>query len=354
MNDQRIPVTLLTGFLGSGKTTVLNHLLHAPGMEGTAVVVNEFGDVGIDHDLFVGSGETIVLLQSGCLCCAIRTDLVDTLHELLEQHLGGEIPALDRVVIETTGLADPTPIFHTLMTDQVLASQFRLDAIVTVIDAAAGIETLDTQPEAVKQLAIADRVLLTKTDLVSDDRAQQTRERIHSINPAAPILVALNGAVNVDDITNIAGFDTANREEVLSEWLNDGAYDGNVGHNADVNSACLTLDQPLKLPVLDMWLDALTAQQGPDLLRMKGLINVEGYAGPLLVHGVQHVFHPPRELPEWPSEDRRSRIVLISRKLDQKQLQSSLDFLLSTAIASGTGPLSQALQRKPLLPGLGG
>lgn len=354
VTDHRIPVTLLTGFLGSGKTTVLNHLLRTPGMEGTAVVVNEFGDVGIDHELFVGSGETIVLLQNGCLCCAIRTDLVETLHDMLEQHLIGDVARLDRVVIETTGLADPTPVFHTLMTDQVLVSQFRLDAIVTVIDAAAGIETLDTQPEAVKQLAIADRVILTKTDLVEVERAQRTRERISTINPAAPILIADHGKVDINEITNIVAFDTATRSEAISEWLNDGAYDSNAGHNADVNSACLVLDKPLSLGTLDTWLDALTAQQGPDLLRMKGLINVEGKKGPLLVHGVQHVFHPPRELPEWPSDDRRSRIVLISRKLEQAQLQASLDFLKSTAVAGGTGPLTQALQRKKLLPGLGG
>lgn len=352
-SDTRLPVTLLTGFLGSGKTTVLNHLLTSAGMEGTAVIVNEFGDVGIDHDLVAGVGETIVLLQSGCLCCAIRTDLVDTMQDLLERHLTGQI-ALSRVVIETTGIADPTPVFHTLMTDQILASQFRLDAIVTTVDGATGIETLGSQPEAVKQVAIADRILITKSDLVASQRLKQTKARIRDINPGAPLLLARNGEVEIAAITDIAGFDTVDKADAIAEWLGtDAGLDGKT-HGADVNSACLTIDRPITLATLDTWLDALTAQQGADLLRMKGLINVEGRSGPMLVHGVQHVFHPPRQLASWPSEDRRSRIVLISRKFTAEHLEDSLNFLRSAARAGGTGPLSLAAQRRPLLRGLGG
>jgi len=354
MTDTRLPIILVTGFLGSGKTTVLNHLLRAPQMRSSAVIVNEFGSVGLDHELVSAVSENIVLLDGGCLCCSIRGDLVETLYDLLERRLSGDIAPFDRVVVETTGLADPTPIFHTLMTDQMLAGQFRLQGIVSTIDAAVGLATLDRQPESVKQVALADCVLLTKTDLASLQDITALEERIASLNPAAPIVHVRNGDLEPDVFLDLASFDTVEKDNLVQTWLNADAYGSVHSDAAAINSACLILDRPIPLAILDLWLDALISQQGPDLLRMKGVINVEGKSGPVLIHGVQHIFHPPRDLDEWPSDDHRSRIVLIARNLGKKRLESSLAFLRSTAVSGGTGPLHQASERRRSLPGLGG
>lgn len=341
-----IPITLLTGFLGSGKTTILNQLVKAPSMAGTAVIVNEFGDIGLDHELVCEASEAIVLLRSGCLCCSIRTDLIETLYDLLERHLGGEIATLEHVIVETTGLADPAPIAHTLLTDQMLASQFALDAIIATVDAAVGMETLEAQPESVKQVAIADRILLTKTDLADSARIDTTKARIRAINPGASIVRVHNGEIDPAVLAGIATFETAGDTESVRGWLNLSAYDSPYDHAGNVNSVCLMLDEPLPLAVLDLWLDTLATRQDPDLLRMKGLINVQGRDLPLLVHGVQHVFHPPRELSAWPTADHRSRIVLIARNLREDDLQSCLDFLRSAAKGGGKGLLALSGRRK--------
>jgi G3E family GTPase len=352
--DDRIPVTLLTGFLGSGKTTVLNRLLLRPNLNNTAVIINEFGEIGLDHELVTAVTENMVLLQSGCLCCSIRGDLIETLHDLLEKSALGDITAFDRVIIETTGLADPAPILHTLMTDQVLATQFRLDGIITTIDAATAPATLDTQIESVKQAAVADRLLLTKTDLVPPDAVRAIEARLASINPGAAIIRAYNGVVDPAKLFNIGLFDPASKGEDVQAWLNQEAY-GEAGHSRgahhhDVNrhddrikAVCLTIDHPISMPILDIWLDTLMSLQGPDLLRMKGLINIEDAAGPMLIHGVQHIFHPPVLLNEWPSADHSTRIVLIARDIPARIIEDSLAFLRSTAAGGGTAPLSATI-----------
>ena len=359
-SDDRIPVTLLTGFLGSGKTTVLNRLLAQPSLKSSAVIINEFGEIGLDHELVTAVTENMVLLQSGCLCCSIRGDLIETLHDLLEKSALGEISAFDRVIIETTGLADPAPILHTLMTDQVLASQFRLDGIVTTIDAATAMATLDQQVESVKQAAVADRLLLTKTDLVSPDMAQMVEARLAAINPGAPVTRVHNGVVDPVGLFNIGLFDPSSKGAEVEAWLNQEAYaeagqrPGNVNrHDDSIRAVSLTIDRPIALPILDLWLDTLMGLQGPDLLRMKGLINVEGAAGPMLIHGVQHIFHPPVLLDAWPSLDHRTRIVLIARNVAPRIIEDSLMFLRSAAAGGGTAPLSASIGGVELDPLMG-
>ena len=362
-SDQRLPVSLLTGFLGSGKTTVLNHLLRHPGMAGTAVIINEFGEIGLDHELVESSTEEMVLLQSGCLCCTIRGDLVATLHTLTQRHERGEIAALDRVLIETTGLADPAPILHTLMTERSIATRFRLDGVIATVDAAAGQDTLDRQAEAVKQAAVADRLLLSKTDLVDEDAVRALERRLHALNPGAPLLRAVDGAVDPARLFDAGLYNPKTKSLDVQRWLNAEAYgrsrhghnhdghghhehhdhhhhhgDGHAdhGHGHDVNrhddhikAVCLTLDDPVAGDALGLWLEALLLLKGPDLLRVKGILNVAELKGPIVIHGVQHIFHPPVMLKAWPGKDRRSRIVFITRGLDEAMLRDTLDLFTS-------------------------
>jgi G3E family GTPase len=349
---RRLPVSLLTGFLGSGKTTVLKHLLAHPAMGMTAVVINEFGEVGLDHELVETSNEDLVLLSSGCLCCTIRGDLVDTLRALFLRRVRGEIPSFERLVIETTGLADPAPILHTLMTDPLLSARFRLDGVIAVVDAASGAATMDRQEEAVKQAAVADRILLTKTDIAPGDAVSSLEWRLRELNPAAPIIRVQDGAVDPWHLFDAGLYDPKTKSLDVQRWLNAEAYSagdaghehggghGGHGHHAghghaehghDVNrhddhikAVCLTLDEPIHAGALELWLFMLQQMKGPDLLRMKGIVNVMGARGPVVIHGVQHVFHPSVELKEWPGADRRNRIVFITRDIDEATLRATL------------------------------
>lgn len=358
-----LPVSLLTGFLGSGKTTVLNHLVRQPALAKTVVVINEFGEIGLDHDLIESSNEDLVLLQSGCLCCTIRSDLADTMRSLFLRRVKGEIPEFDRVVIETTGLADPAPILHTLMTDRLLAARYRLDGVITTVDAATGQATLDRQIESVKQAAVADRILLTKTDLVGQHETDALVQRLRALNPAAPILPVLNGAADPAGLFDAGLYDPTTKSLDVQRWLNAEAYvtanddshyhashDGDDHHSTaethdhhdhahDVNrhdenitALCLTLDTPILAEAFDLWLDVLLAFRGPDLLRVKGILNIVGFPGPAVIHGVQHVFHPTVYLEEWPSPDRRSRIVFIGRDLDETALRDTLRLVTAQAV----------------------
>jgi len=351
--SQRLPVSLLTGFLGSGKTTVLNHLVRQPALARAVVIINEFGEIGLDHELVERSSEDLVLLQSGCLCCTIRSDLVDTLRSLLLRRVKGEIVEFDRVVIETTGLADPAPILHTLMTAPLLAARYRLDGVIATIDAATGQATLDHQIESVKQAAVADRLLLTKTDLVEPIEVEALTGRLRALNPAAPIIVAQNGSVDPIRLFDAGLYDPKTKSLDVQRWLNAEAYvepaedyhehghhhehgehhdtSGHHQHAYDVNrhdehisALCLTLDAPIDAEAFEAWLDVFVAFKGPDLLRVKGILNVEGLSGPAVIHGVQHVFHPTVLLERWPSADRRSRLVIIGRDLDEKALRDTL------------------------------
>ena len=377
VTGQATPISLLTGFLGSGKTTVLNYLLQQPELKRTAVIINEFGAIGLDHELVQSTTENMVLLQSGCLCCTIRGDLVDTLHNLIEQREKGEIAPFERVFIETTGLADPAPILHTLITDRTLRSEFYLDGIVTTIDAASGERTLDAQEEAIKQAAVADRLILTKTDLVDAQTVRALEARLRDLNPGAPIIRAHNGALSAEAILN-AGFDNlASKSKDVQNWVNAEAYtdlsdqdggghhhhhhDGHDhhGHHHDPNrhddritAVSYTLDEPISAERFEAWLETLVLSCGPDLLRLKAIVHVEGVPKPFVVHGVQHIFHPPVALMDWPNEDRQSRIVVIGRDISDAFLRQSFGVLGVVPMSGASGDHDNHVGETAEAPGL--
>jgi G3E family GTPase len=343
-----IPISVLTGFLGSGKTTALNHLLRRPGMARAMLIVNEFGEIGLDHELIESVDEDTVLLQSGCLCCTIRNDLVDTLQSLSGRRARGAVPEFDRVVIETTGLADPAPILQALMTDPIVTSRFRLDGVIATVDALTGQATLDRHTEAVRQAALADRLVLTKIDLAAESECSAMESRLRAINPAAPILRASCGAIDPGHLFDIAVHDPAAKAGDLQRWLNEDKYSpqgrGHHDHAPhDVNrhddrirAVCLVVERPIPGEALDRWLQTLLRLKGPDLLRFKAIVNVAELPGPLVVQAVQHVIHPPLMLKRWPSDDRRTRMVFITYDIDEETLRASITPL--TEAARGNRP----------------
>ncbi len=336
------PVTVLTGFLGAGKTTLLNHLLRQPAFARTAVLVNEFGEIGLDHLLVEKIDDSIVLLDAGCICCSVRGDLTRVLREMLPRARRGEIA---RIAIETTGLADPVPVLATLTTDPVLASVYRLDGIVVAIDAVNGTNNLDTYPEAVRQVAVADRIVLTKTDLAD---ATALRRRLQALNPGAPILEARDGAIDPAAVLHVGLFDPAGKIPDVGRWLATEAFDaahraahghadhdhGHEGHahdghdhrhGPDVHAFCITLERPVHWQGLGMWLEMLVATSGDKLLRIKGILNLQGQDRPVALHAVRHLLHPPTLLPGWPDGDpRTSRLVFITEGLPRATIEQGL------------------------------
>ena len=361
-SGRQLPVSVLTGFLGSGKTTVLNHLIQQPALCRTLVLINEFGEIGLDHNLVAHSKDDVVVeMSSGCLCCTIRGDLAKTLREAPARFARGGELWFDRVVIETTGLADPAPILHTLMTDPAVARRYRLDGVIATVDAVNGSDTLDRQTESVKQAAVADRLLLTKTDLAEVDALCSLQERLRVLNPAAPQIIAENGTVDPALLFDAGLYDPKTKSPDVQRWLTAEAYDESHGHghgaaghghthqhndvnrhDAHIKALCLTIEQPIRGEALDAWLGALLVFRGADLLRIKGIINVAELEGPMVIHGVQHIFHPPITLKEWPSEDRRSRIVFITRNIEESTLRDTLK-LFTAAMAESSEPLGAEL-----------
>jgi G3E family GTPase len=327
-----LPTTLITGFLGSGKTTLLNGLLAHDGMADTAVIINEFGEIGLDHLLIERAFEDAVLLKSGCICCTVRGDLVDTMASLVERRDRGEIPPFSRVAIETTGLADPAPILHTIMAEPTLQPLYRVDRVVTTVDAANALSQLDAHYEAAKQVALADRLVLTKTDLVSAATRDAVLARLKALNPLAPVAIVIQGQVSPDlffgddapgpDLRpgRMAAAAALGHEHQHDE--HDGDRD-HMAHHHGISTMSVTRDEPVEWPRLRAWLTALASLKGPDLLRVKGIVHVAGRAGPVVIHGVQHVFHPPVELKAWPDADRRTRIVFITRNIKAEALAQS-------------------------------
>src|SRR6266513_1740119 len=310
-----LPVSVITGFLGSGKTTLLSRLLRDPAFERTAVIINEFGAVGLDHLLVESSDEQIVTLEGGCVCCTVRGDLVRTAGDLLARRAAGSIPRFERIVIETTGLADPAPIVHALMTDRDIANALRLESVIATVDAAAGAATLDAHPESVKQAALADCIVITKSDL-ADPAANGLAERLQALNPGAPKLTAVHGAV---DATRL--FDGRARYDPT-------LYEAPAHRHGGINTFCLRREEPLHAATLSLFLQVAAEHCGAKLLRLKGLVDVvESPGRPAVIHGVQHVFHPPTWLDAWPDEERSTRIVVISQGLDAQWLRDLLEVL---------------------------
>lgn len=336
MDDKRIPVILLTGFLGSGKTTLLSALLRDPAMAGSAVLINEVGAVGLDHLLVEELSEEISLLESGCLCCAVRGDLTRSLRDLFLRRLRRAIGALDRVVIETTGLADPAPVIHTLLRDFFLAERFRLEGVITTVDVRNAPWQLGQHPEAVKQVAMADRIVLTKCDLADSLQIAEAEERIAALNPAAPQVLSEPGRMPAGLLEGLGLYDADRKTPDVQRWLGDAAIlarqrmNAKQGvfarpapaiHDEAVQSHVLSFSKPFHPAEFSRAMDALLSVVGKQILRVKGLLAIEGEDAPRVIHAVQHERYPDSSLAAWPDEDRRSRLVFIVRDLPRSVIE---------------------------------
>lgn len=364
------PLTLITGFLGAGKTSLLNRLLRDPLAAGTLVLVNEFGEIGLDHLLVEQVDGDMLVMTSGCLCCSIRGELIAALEDILRRRDNGRIAPFGRVIIETTGLADPAPVLHTIMTHPYLALRFRLDGVITLIDAVNGSATLEAHEEAVKQAAMADRLVLSKTDLLTKGEGlPELRARLARLNPGAILLDAAQGQATPEALLNLGIYDPDQKAPDVRRWLNAEAYPARadhdhrhgghaqVGHGAlDVNrhdarirAFCIRHDVPLSAMALDLFIELLRGAHGPKLLRLKGIVALaDDPSRPLIIQGVQHVFHPPRRLPAWPDGDHATRIVFILRDLDEAFVEALWRAVAD--IPSPDSPDRAGLTANPLAP----
>jgi G3E family GTPase len=328
----RIPVILVTGFLGAGKTTLVKHLLGRPEAANTAVVVNEFGEIGIDDALLRSSTETTVLLDRGCLCCTVRSDLQEALRDLLTDRLKGAVPSFERIVIETSGVADPGPILQTFLGDQGLGKDLYLLTIACVVDAAILSEGRDLPPEAVKQIALSDRIIITKADLVTQEDCAEVERRVREMNPSAAQVFTVNGEIDPAFLLDDTG----------RQMARTGFFADEVSHLSDINTFSLVFDEELNWNAFARAMDDLRMLRAPDLLRVKGLLAVRGCAGPVVVHYVQHLAHAPMELTDWPGDDRSSRLVFITRSLQKEAvlgLITALQLVAKGGAASEGNPL---------------
>jgi G3E family GTPase len=320
MSD-RVPVALVTGFLGSGKTTLISALLAHPEMGETAVLVNELGEVAIDHHLVRQVDERTIVLDSGCVCCTLRGDLRDELRDLLDRRARGEL-AFRRVVVETTGLADPAPVLSTLVSEPVLRHHFAVETVVATVDALTGAATLDRHPESVKQAVVADTLLVTKADAAAEGAVAALEARLRALNPLARIRRVAFGAIAPGELLRGGGGARDLPAAVGAAGTGDGHAHG--PHAGDVNAFALVLDEPLDWDAFAVWLTMLLHSRGLDVLRVKGLLDV-GEPGPVILDGVQHVVHRPRHLAAWPDGDHRTRIVFITRGIERDAVLASLE-----------------------------
>lgn len=380
-----IPLTIITGFLGAGKTTMLNRLLASPALAETLVLINEFGEIGLDHLFIEKIDGDMVMMSSGCVCCSIRGDLVNTLEDLLKRLDNGRIKPFKRVVLETTGLADPAPILHTIMSHPYLMMRYRLDGVVTLIDAVNGEATLDAHEEAVKQAAVADRLVIAKTDLPQGaERVDALKARLARLNPGALQLDAAKGEATPEALINCGLYDPETKTPRVKEWLNAEAVETaqahdhadhdhdrdhehhhdheheTHGHRQDVNrhdahirAFCFSSETPLTPASFDIFIDLLRHTHGPRMLRVKGIVALaDDPSRPVAIHGVQHVFHPPHRLDAWPDADRRTRIVFIVKDLDEGFVHGLYGALVNHPAPDR--PDAQALTDNPLAPRAGG
>ncbi len=328
-----IPIFVVTGFLGSGKTTLLNHMLRHPSLKDAAVLINEFGAVGLDHFLVKKMDENTVLLASGCLCCTIRDDLKSAILELNSKRERGEVPRYKRMVVETTGLADPTPILFTLMSDPVLRNHYRLGGVITTVDAVNGLHQLDRHAESVRQATVADRIVITKSDLVETSQLAALKAHLMRINPAADYMIGRFGKIDVRRVLRADVYDPSKKAAEVKHWLDleaiktarDHKHIHDVNrHDEHIRSFVVTVERPLDWTAFGIWLTMLLHKHGQNVLRVKGILNVKGIDAPVIVNGVQHIVHPPLHLAAWPDDDRRSRIVFIVDDMDGTLIERSL------------------------------
>jgi len=378
MSDDTIPLTVLTGFLGSGKTTLLKRLINDPDMAGTGVIINEFGEVGIDDALVEKIDDDAVLLPSGCVCCEVRGDLVEALERMHTRSLWGDIPKVRRVILETTGLADPAPIVHTIMTEERVFRVYQLDGVVTTVDAQHGLSQLDEHFEPSKQIAIADRVVVTKTDLVPEEDVARLEARVRALNRPVAIVRAVQGKIAPSELMGLGAHEPALVGTDAETWLAAGRFepdhdhhhhehecgpgcghehhhhDHHGGHDHDcsdehcshpdhqhghlhgISSFCLTFAEPLEGPEMSNALSLLGQLYGPKLLRVKGILNIKDQPRPFVVHGVQHIFYPPDTLKTWTGDDRRSRIVFITKDLPENTVRRHFKPFVGEAEAGGS------------------
>ena len=362
-----IPVNVLTGALGSGKTTLLKALMRAPRLAGTMVLVNELGEVGIDHHLVEHASESTLLLENGCLCCAMRDDLKTALKDLHSRRACGGIPYYERIVVETTGIADPVPIAYTLLAEPVLQHHYRLGNVVTVVDAVNAPAQLDRFEESVRQVALADRLVLSKLDLAGAGALDALRLRLAALNPTAPVLAMDSSDLDPIDLLVTDVYDRRSKSREVERWMRstreamtaddgptghagphpvgDGSHPagGHGAHPTSIAACCFTFEATLDWTAFGVWMSMLLHRHGDRVLRMKGLLNVAGVPGPVLVNGVQHLVHPPAHLDGWPDEDRRSRMVVISNGLGREEIERSLHAF--NAIANPAPARAEAITR---------
>jgi G3E family GTPase len=338
--DVRIPVNVLTGCLGSGKTTLLKRLLDSPTFTHCAVLINELGEIGMDHQLLGPAEQEMVLLQNGCICCGIRDDLVRALQNLHERHAQEIQPLFNRVIIETTGLADPVSLLHVIINNQVLRHHFRVGTVVATVDAVNGIQQLGNQPEAVRQVAVADRVVVSKADMVDATQVEALCNALRQINASARLVVSHNDATETDVLLT-QDADTAHRAQEIRQWFYTkaaaipdacpqplfGMAARRLGpiHQTGITTVSLVIEQPVDWIAFGVWLSMLLHSHGDAILRVKGILNVQGADLPTVVHGVRNLIHPPMHLSAWPSADHRSRLILIGHLPTASQLRESLE-----------------------------
>lgn len=335
-----IPVNVVTGFLGSGKTTIIKKLLASPDLADTAVLVNEFGEVGLDHHLFRSVNENTILLGNGCVCCAILDDMKDALRDLFSKMTRGDIPPFKRVIVETSGLADPVPIAYTVQSEPVLRHHFRLGNVVTAIDAVNGARQLENHQESIKQTAVADFIIITKADIADTAETRTLKSRLAKLNAGAPVLDGSRDVISPQQLFRDDLADIDSRASIVQSWFSNPNVESDAlshNHSDGVQSFCVQNDRPLDWTAFGIWMSMLLHCHGDKVLRIKGLLNVSDVDTPVLINGVQHIVHPPVHLTEWPDDDRNSRLIFIVQGMSVQSIRRSLDAFNRLANPGVTG-----------------